>query len=85
MTDLDRQLWEIDENLCRADLTDLERAEHTAKRARVVKQQKELSAKLANNSKRGPKDKGQAKFVLAKLAKTESEPSKNAEKGQAES
>ena len=38
MNELDRRLWEIDENLIRADLTDLERAQHTAKRAEVVKQ-----------------------------------------------
>ncbi len=31
--------WEIDENLCRADLPDLERAQHTAKRAEVVREQ----------------------------------------------
>ena len=67
MDDLDRQLWEIDENLCRADLTELERAQHTAKRAEVVKQKTELKAKLAPNTnkprKRGPKSKGQKEFV----------------------
>ena len=67
MDDLDRQLWEIDENLCRADLTDMERAQHTAKRAEVVRQRAELRAKLAPNSdepkKRGPKSKGQVQFV----------------------
>jgi hypothetical protein len=46
----------------RAELTDLERAQHTAKRAEVVKQ----------------------KVEFAKLAKTESNPSKNADKGQTE-
>ena len=35
MTELDRQLWEIDENLCRVDLTELERAEHLARRKDV--------------------------------------------------
>ena len=62
MDELDRRLWEIDENLMRAELTDLERAQHTAKRAEIVKQ----------------------KVEFAKLAKTESNPSKNADKGQTE-
>ena len=32
MTDIDRQLWEIDENLMRAELSPTEMAEHLAKR-----------------------------------------------------
>ena len=60
LDDIDRQLWEIDENLCRADLGPAEIAEHTAKRADLVRQK--------------------AEFI--KLRKTESDPSKNAEKGQ---
>jgi ParB family transcriptional regulator, chromosome partitioning protein len=32
MTEAERELWEIDENLCRADLTELERGEHLLKR-----------------------------------------------------
>lgn len=35
MSDRERLLWEIDENLCRADLTELERGEHLAKRKEV--------------------------------------------------
>lgn len=31
-SDPERELWEIDENLCRADLTELERGEHLARR-----------------------------------------------------
>ena len=36
--ELDRELWEIDENLMRAELGPAEMAEHTAKRAELVKQ-----------------------------------------------
>ncbi len=60
MDDLDRQLWEIDENLIRSDLTDMQRAQHTTKRAKVMAE----------------------KVVLAKMAQTKSDPSKNADKGQ---
>ena len=67
MDELDRQLWEIDENLMRSELSGLERAKHTAKRAEVVKQKAELKPDLDLNSdepkKRGPKNKGQVKFV----------------------
>lgn len=63
MNKIDRQLWEIDENLCRADLTKLERADHTARRAKIIKKRKELRTVSVPNSKRGPKDKGQVDFV----------------------
>ncbi len=64
MEDLDRQLWEIDENLCRVDLTDAERAEHTAKRAEIFRQKAEC-AKLAQTKPDASKnaDKGQGEFI----------------------
>ena len=71
MDDLDRQLWQIDENLIRADLTDLERAQHTAKRAEVVRQKVEF-AKLAETKSDRSKnaDKGQTAFVADTAKKT---------------
>ena len=61
------KVGEIDENLIRSDLTDLQRAQHTAKRAEVVKQRAELKAKLApinsEPKKPGPVSKGQVKFI----------------------
>ena len=39
---LDRKLWEIDENLMRAELGPAEMAEHTAKRAELVRQKAEF-------------------------------------------
>jgi ParB family chromosome partitioning protein len=38
MDDLTRQLWEIDENLCRAELNELERSEHLAARKKIYEQ-----------------------------------------------
>jgi len=46
LDDIDRQLWEIDENLMRAELGPAEMAQHTAKRAELVRQKVEF-AKLA--------------------------------------
>src|SRR5215469_7309195 len=37
-TELDAELWEVDENLCRAELTELERGEHLAARKRIYEE-----------------------------------------------
>ena len=76
LDDLDRQLWEIDENLMRSDLDDLERAQHTTRRAEIVAQKaeidraKELSANLANKSEPKRPNKGQVEFVADTATKT---------------
>ncbi|MCZ6847684.1 MAG: ParB N-terminal domain-containing protein [Alphaproteobacteria bacterium] len=68
--ELDRDLWQIDENLMRSDLTAGERAEHISRRGKIIKARKKLSANLANNSKGGPKDTGQVEFVAETAAMT---------------
>ena len=69
--DLDYELWSIDENLIRAELTDLERANHTARRAEIMKYKAE-SAKLAEmeNDLYQNANKGQVDFVAETAAKT---------------
>ena len=62
MDELDRELWQIDENLMRADLTGLERASHTAKRAKIIKARKQLLAKSAKKPAAHRPDEGQADF-----------------------
>ena len=66
--ELDRDLWQIDENLMRSDLTAGERAEHISRRGKIIKARKKLSAKLADDSKGGPKDTGQVEFVAETAA-----------------
>ena len=46
MTDIDRQIWEIDENLMRADLSPTEIAEHLAKREGLWKARETQVGKL---------------------------------------
>ena len=52
LDDIDRQLWEIDENLMRAELGPAETAQHTAKRAELVRQKVELDKMSKTKSDR---------------------------------
>ena len=74
MDELDRQLWEIDENLCRADLTELERAQHTSRRAELIRtfEQKSVFAKSAKtiSGQSQNAQRGQGKFVADTAKKT---------------
>ncbi len=62
LDDLDRQLWEIDENLMRADLSPAEMAEHTAKRAEIVKQKAAIVNCQVGQKPPGRPSEGQAEF-----------------------
>lgn len=53
----ERELWEIDENLCRADLTELERGEHLMRR-------KEIYERKWPETKRGANVGPQRQFVV---------------------
>jgi ParB family chromosome partitioning protein len=55
MDDLSRQLWEIDENLCRAELNELERGEHLAARKKIYEQ---LYPETRNVNERGGPGRG---------------------------
>ncbi len=71
LDDLDRQLWEIDENLCRYDLSDAERADHTAKRAEIFRQRAALAKSAKTESEPPPNaDKGQTAFDKQTAAAT---------------
>ncbi len=60
---IDRQLWEIDENLMRADLSPAEMAEHTAKRADLVRQRVALVNVQVEQKPAHRPSEGQAEFV----------------------
>jgi ParB family transcriptional regulator, chromosome partitioning protein len=55
MDDRSRQLWEIDENLCRAELNELERGEHLAARKAIYEQ---LYPETRNVNERGGPGRG---------------------------
>lgn len=61
MDKLTRQLWEIDENLCRFELTELERGEHLADRKLIYEQlhpetRQHVSGAVAANAAMGRRD-----------------------------
>jgi len=45
MSEIDRQLWEIDENLVRADLSPMEHADHVTRRAKLMEARPKLGGK----------------------------------------
>jgi hypothetical protein len=45
MTDIDRQLWEIDENLMRAELSPMEHADHVTRRAKLLEARPKVGGK----------------------------------------
>src|SRR6185312_15831820 len=71
MDDDERLLWEIDENLCRADLTELERGEHLLKRKEIYERKWPETKRGGNyqNGQFGPTDA--VAFVADAAAKTD--------------
>jgi len=71
MDDDERLLWEIDENLCRADLTELERGEHLLKRKEIYERKWPETKRGGNyqNGQFGPTDT--VAFVADAAAKTD--------------
>ena len=43
LDDVDRQLWEVDENLCRAELTEVQLVQHIKRRADLWERRQEAS------------------------------------------
>jgi hypothetical protein len=58
MEEMDRDLWEIDENLCRAELSTAEKREHVNRREALWERQQQKEAETKNGTrcpiKRGP-------------------------------
>ena len=53
MSDDERELWEIDENLCRAELSELERGEHLARRKTLYEAMHPQTKRGANREPSG--------------------------------
>jgi ParB-like nuclease domain len=72
MDELTRGLWEIDENLCRVELTELERGEHLAARKQIYEQlhpetRQYVSGALAANAAMG-RENAEANLSAASFA-----------------
>ncbi len=73
--DLDRELWQIDENLIRAELTEIERTDHLRRRKEIFKAKKKLGGtnpptSLSDGRKAGPQhQKGFDKDTADKIAR----------------
>ncbi len=71
MTDIDRQLWEIDENLMRAELSPTEMAEHLAKRKELWDEREaggaELGGSHSSASSRASQPSGERSNEIALL------------------
>ena len=67
---LTQELWEIDENLMRADLTVMERADHTNRRADIVKKRAESLIPQNEEKPAHRPSRGQGDFVKDTAAKT---------------
>jgi ParB family chromosome partitioning protein len=72
MEELTRGLWEIDENLCRVELTELERREHLAARKQIYEQlhpetRPYVSGTLAANAAMG-RENAEANLSVASFA-----------------
>ncbi len=55
MTDIDRQLWEIDENLMRAELTPAEHADHLARRKELWASRENGHVQACHQSRHRPR------------------------------
>lgn len=72
MNETDRELWEIDENLCRSELTEAEEAQHLARRKQLWEaKEKSIGSTCTDTrvSSRGRKNEGRPDGFAASTAK----------------
>lgn len=65
LDDIDRELWEIDENLCRSELTEAEEAHHLARRKVLWEKRAERSSGKSSPSIPSERGRGQPKQFAA--------------------